>query len=188
MLTLAEAVESRRVVDLRYQDRRGAPSRRDIHPHGLAANVGRWYLVATDADAGEDRTFRVDRIRTARARCTTFPARAEPVSEAGLTDRFADADYRWRVVLHVDASAARLRDHLPSSVARIEPLAAGPGEPDPDRRWHRAEIHAERLDWIPAVIAALGCEVVVETPDELRDLMRETADRMRRAAVPAEPR
>lgn len=188
LLTLAEAVESRRVVDLRYQDRRGAPSRRDIHPHGLAANVGRWYLVATDADAGEDRTFRVDRIRTARARCTTFPARAEPVSEAGLTDRFADADYRWRVVLHVDASAARLRDHLPSSVARIEPLAAGPGEPDPDRRWHRAEIHAERLDWIPAVIADLGCEVVVETPDELRDLVRETADRMRRAAVPAEPR
>lgn len=187
LLTLAGAVDERRVVDLRYQDRAGAPSRRDVHPYRLAAHAGRWYLLATDAASGEDRAFRVDRIRTARARSATFPVRAVPDPDARLADRFAAADYRWRVVLHVDASASHLRAHLPASVARIEPLASGPGESDPDRRWHRAEIRAERLDWIPGVIAALGCDVVIETPDELRDLVRETADRLRRAAVSGGP-
>ncbi|MBD3780335.1 MAG: hypothetical protein IE923_13865 [Micrococcales bacterium] len=43
-------------------------------------------------------------------------------------------------------------------------------------------MHAERLDWIAAVIASLGCEVRIESPEELRDLVRAATTRMLGAA------
>lgn len=52
-------VEGEQIV-LDYADRDGIPSRRTVHPLGLAAKGSVWYLIA-DTGAGQ-RTFRVDRI------------------------------------------------------------------------------------------------------------------------------
>lgn len=181
MLTLAEAVTLRRVVDLRYRDREGVPSRRTVHPYGLVARAGRWYLVAFDTDRQQERTFRVDRVETARALRDTFPRPRPDDLAARLEERFAEADYRWTVVLRIRGAEQHIRAHLPPGVARLEPLAvAAPDHPLP---WHRAEIHAESLDWLPGVIAALGCEVVIEGPDELRALVDDAARRMLRSAA-----
>ncbi|WHP17335.1 WYL domain-containing protein [Cellulomonas sp. ES6] len=180
MLTLAEAVESRRAVEVRYRDRHGDPSRRTIHPHELVTRSGRWYVVATDPAAGEERTFRADRVVTARALLETFAAPERDDAAAWLVEHFAAADYRWTVVLHVHATEDHVRAHLPPTVARLEPLV--PTAPEGGAPWHRVEIHADRLDWIPAVIASLGCEVRIESPDELRDLVRAAATRMMGAA------
>ncbi|WP_017556583.1 helix-turn-helix transcriptional regulator [Nocardiopsis baichengensis] len=182
MLALSEAVRLRSVVDLRYRNREGVPSRRRVHPYGLVAYAGRWYLVALDAEKSEERAFRVDRVRAARPLSETFEAR-RPDAAAWLVEHFADADYRWRVLLRIRATEEHIRAHLPPSVARIERLdrtAEGAGESGPPL--HRAEIHAESLDWIPAVIAALDREVVIDRPDELRDLVRGAAARMLHAA------
>jgi predicted DNA-binding transcriptional regulator YafY len=182
-LALAEAVDSHRVIDLRYRSAKGVPTRRRVYPHGLVAHGGRWYLMAFDADRGEDRTFRLDRIETARALSEVFAAPQPPGAATRLVDHFAEADYRWMVVLRIRATEDHIRAHLPSSVARLERMdgaleAAGESQPP----WHRAEIHAESLDWIPAVIAALGCEVTIDRPDELRDRVRAAAARMLQAA------
>ncbi|WP_166846167.1 YafY family protein [Isoptericola sp. BMS4] len=177
MLTLADAVDRRRSLDLRYRDRAGVPSRRTVHPYGLGAHDGRWYLVALDAARGEERAFRIDRVRTARALPGTFDAPRPLDVEAWLVEHFVGADYRWRVVLRVRAAEDHVRAHLPDTVARLERLE---GVTDPP--WYRAEIHADSLDWLPAVIAALGCEVVIDRPDELRDQVAATAARMLDAA------
>lgn len=183
MLTLAEAVNLRRVVDLRYRNGEGAPSRRRVHPYGLVAHTGSWYLVALDSDKREERTFRVDRIRAARLLPETFhtPGRADVANR--LVEQFADADYRWRVVLRIRATETGIRAHLPPSVARLERLGHGvdiAGDSGP--HWYRAEIHAESLEWIPSVLAALDCEVVIDCPEELCDLVRAAATRMLHAA------
>ena len=184
MLTLAEAVTLRRVVELRYRDREGVPSRRWVQPDGLVAHAGRWYLSAFDADRQQQRTFRVDRVETARAQRETFARAGRQDATTGLVQGFADADYRWTVVLRIRQTAEHIRSHLPPSVARLEPLGAVAATArDHPLPWHRAEIHAEDLDWLPGVIAALGCEVVIEGPDELRDLVGEGARRMLRAAA-----
>lgn len=181
MLALADAVTRRRVLDLRYRNREGVPSRRTVHPYGLVAHMRRWYLVAFDTAAREERTFRVDRIGTARPLPGTFaPPEVHDVGTR-LVERFAEADYRWQVVLRVRETEARIRAHLPASVARLELLdgaAAVEGLP-----WHRAEIRAEDLDWLPSVIAALDCEVVIDSPEELRDRVRDAATRLLRAAA-----
>ncbi|MDP3949486.1 YafY family protein [Microbacterium sp.] len=183
MLTLAEAVDLRRVLDLRYLSGRGTPSRRTIHPYALVTHADRWYLVAYDTEKQEERTFRVDRIRTARVVPGEFDAPQRPDAAARLLDLFADADYRWRVVLRIRDTEERIRVHLPLSVARLEKLNSAADHPHEDAPpWHRAEIHAESLDWLPSVIAALGCEVAIDQPEELRGRVRAAAKRMLHAA------
>ncbi len=184
MLTLAEAVALRRVVDLRYRDREDVPSRRTVHPYGLVARAGRWYLVAFDTDRQQERTFRVDRVETARALRETFARPEQHDMAARLEERFAEADYRWTVVLRIRETEQHIRAHLPPGVARLERLDPAVGTaPDDLLPWHRADIHAESLDWLPGVIAALGCEVVIERPDELRALVDDAARRLLRSAA-----
>lgn len=183
MLSLAEAVNRRHVLDLRYLNGRGISSRRTIHPYGLTTHSNRWYLVAFDTDQRAERTFRVDRIRTARSVPGTFTPPEQFDVRSRLLDLFAEADYRWQVVLRVQATEDRIRSHLPLSVARIEGLgSAVDGTPDDALPLHRVEIHAENLDWLPPVIAALDCEVVIERPAELRNRVRCAARRLLHAA------
>ncbi|MFJ6914587.1 WYL domain-containing protein [Streptomyces sp. NPDC101133] len=53
--------------------------------------------------------------------------------------------------------------------------------------WCRVEIRAERLDWLPGLLASLDRPFVIERPDELRALVADLADRLRDAARPAPP-
>ncbi|GHD04024.1 helix-turn-helix transcriptional regulator [Zhihengliuella salsuginis] len=183
MLTLAEAVNRSRVLDLRYLSGKGVATRRTVHPYGLVAHSERWYLIAFDTDKQEERTFRVDRIRTARSMPGSFVAPQQTDAAGRLLDHFVDADYRWQVVLRIRETEERIRAKLPRSVARLERLdgAVARGRDDTPA-WHRTEIHAESLDWLPSVIAALDCEVVIDRPEELRNRVRDTATRMLHAA------
>ncbi|MGY4644348.1 helix-turn-helix transcriptional regulator [Cellulomonas sp. URHB0016] len=180
LLTIADAIKQRRPLDLRYLDAADAPSRRTVLPYDLVEHSGRWYLIAFDAARRSERTFRVDRIRTARAVAGAFerPARTDAISR--LVDGFAEADYTWRVVLRIRAPGEHIRRYLPPSVAVLRPVPEHDGDDAP--AWHRADIHATRLDWIPGVIAALDCDVVIESPDELRQLARAAAARLLAAA------
>lgn len=175
LLTVAEAVKVRAPLDLRYRNAADAPSRRAVHPYDLIARSGRWYLLGLDVDLKEERTFRIDRIRTARTLPGIFsvPPRSQD-AVTRLVDGFARADYRWRVVLRVGADQARIRTHLPESVATLHPLDEADGP------WFRVEIHAERLDWIPGVMAAIDAETIIEQPDELRERVRNLAERLLR--------
>lgn len=186
MLTLADALDLGRAVDVRYRNREGVPSRRTLHPYGLIARGDHWYLLALDTGTQEERVFRVDRVETARSLAQTFvPPERDDVA-ARLTERLVHADYRWKVVLRIRQTEDRIRAHLPASVAGLERLGRrGTPTADDDRLpWHRAEIHAEDLGWLVSVIAALDCEVVIERPEELRERVRTTAVRMLRAAAP----
>ena len=60
------------------------------------------------------------------------------------------------------------------------PLAGG-ADPQTER-WFRVELHAERLGWLPPLLASLDRPFVVERPDELRDLITALADRLATSA------
>ena len=53
-------------VDLDYAKRGAAPVPRRVHPYGLVAKGGVWYLLAGTASGR--RTFRVSRVRAVRRR------------------------------------------------------------------------------------------------------------------------
>lgn len=179
LLTVADAVRHRRPVEIRYRSADAAPSERRVHPYELAAYRGAWYLTALDVRGQGERTFRLDRIAGARSVPGSFPPPSGP--RPSLVDRFARADHAHHVTLRVRATEERIRARLPPSVAVLEPVPPPPG--DAEGTWYRAEIRAVRLDWLPGVIAALDCTVVVERPAELRELVGRLATRLAATSV-----
>ena len=84
------------------------------------------------------------------------------------------------MTLRIQATAEQIRARLPASVASIEEAAA---ETDPKAgRWLRVDLRAERLDWVPAVLASLDRPFVIERPDELRGLVAALAERLAASA------
>ncbi|WP_329342973.1 YafY family transcriptional regulator [Streptomyces sp. NBC_00663] len=182
LLTLADAVRHRRPVSIRYTDREGRRSERTLHAYGIVAHGGRWYVTGKDAQVGEDRTFRLDRIADARTLPGSFEAPEGPAPTERVLSGFATAEYRHEVTVRIHGTVEQIRARLPASVASLEAYETEPEhEPgqDPEaERWLRVELRAERLDWLPPVLAALDRPFVIERPAELRDLVIALADRL----------
>src|ERR1700722_11682585 len=66
LLSIADAVRHHRPVSIRYTAADGRRSERTLHPYGLVAHSGRWYVTGLDPGIAQDRTFRLDRITDTR--------------------------------------------------------------------------------------------------------------------------
>ncbi|WP_328607657.1 YafY family transcriptional regulator [Amycolatopsis sp. NBC_00345] len=170
LLTLAEAARSRRPVALAYTAWGGRRSERTVHPYGIVAHSGRWYVTGADSDSGEVRTFRLDRIGTA----TVLPGEFEVPTGFDPGERvlsgLAEVPYRHEVSLRVRGTAEDVSARFPAGIATVQAL--------PDDEWVQVRLRAERLDWIPGVLARLDRPFVIERPDALRDHVHALARRL----------
>ena len=182
LLALADAVRHRRPVWIRYTAGDGRRSERTLHPYGLVAHSGRWYVTGADPGIGEDRTFRLDRIADVRTRPGSFepPERLDPAQR--VLSGLASAPYQHEVTLRIQATAGQIRARLPASVAVIEELPSPDGADFGAAPWFRVELRAQRLDWVPPLLASHDRPFVIERPDELRDLIAALADRLAASA------
>ncbi|MGH4033536.1 helix-turn-helix transcriptional regulator [Actinomycetota bacterium Odt1-20B] len=188
LLTIADAVRHRRPVSVRYTDRAARRSERTLHAYGIVAHAGRWYVTGKDARLDEDRTFRLDRIEDARTLPGSFEVPADIDPAERLLSAFATAEYRHEVTLRIHGTAEQVRARLPASVANVDvdvdvdvDVEEHAPEADEERateRWLRVELRAERLDWLPPVLASLDRPFIIERPAELRDLVIALADRL----------
>ncbi|MEV7734515.1 YafY family protein [Streptomyces sp. NPDC088921] len=178
LLTIADAVRHHRPVSLRYTGRDGRRSERTLHAYGIVAHAGRWYVTGEDAEIGEDRTFRLDRIADARALPGSFEVPVGPGPAQRVLSALATAEYRHEVTLRIHGTVEQIRAHLPASVASLEEHRPAAGQDRTTERWLRVELRAEQLDWLPPVLASLDRPFVIERPDELRDLVTALADRL----------
>ena len=96
----------------------------------------------------------------------------------------ASASYRHEVSLQIHGTPEQIRTRLPAGIAVIEEatlveetVPAEPVEPHTER-WLRVRIRAERLDWLPGLLASLDRPFLVEQPEELRSLVTALADRL----------
>ncbi|WP_034592535.1 helix-turn-helix transcriptional regulator [Hamadaea tsunoensis] len=168
LLGLTDAASRHRVVDIGYVDRRGHVSVRTVHPYGVVSHNGRWYLAAADPGAEGVRSFRLDRIAQMTVREAGFdpPEGFDPA--AHVLASIAGTPWRYEVVVRIRGDVTRIGSRVPR-VAVIEPLAEG---------WVRMRLRAERLDWVPGLLAGIGLPFVVETPDALRHEVRALAGRL----------
>ncbi|MEU0445550.1 helix-turn-helix transcriptional regulator [Streptomyces tendae] len=194
LLPVADAVRHHRPLAIRYtggsgrsgSGGRGGSGERTVYPYGLVAHAGRWYVTGRDLSVGADRTFRLDRIHGARVLPGTFEPPPGPGPAERVLTALATAPYRHEVTVRVRGTAEEIRARLPRSVAVV---AAADDEGDGDGEgWCRVEIRAERLDWLPGLLASLDRPFVVERPDELRGLVADLANRLMDAARGTPPR
>lgn len=180
LLLCAEAARARRPMAITYTDRAGRASERTINPYGIVAHSTRWYVTGADSASGEIRTFRLDRVSAPTIRQGTFdlPDNFDAVST--VMSGLARTPWRHQVSVLVHDSAPHVRQHFPAGIATVQE-ASSPNEDD-DAGWLRIALRAERLDWLPPLLAALDCPLVIEHPAELRGLVRGLAERLARSA------
>jgi len=70
LLTITEGARDRRPVAITYTSTGDRRSERTVHPYGIVAHSGRWYVIGVDSATGTTRTFRLDRGSRHR-RCWT---------------------------------------------------------------------------------------------------------------------
>lgn len=182
LLAIVDAVSHHRPISIRYTAADGRRSERTLHPYGLVAHSGRWYVTGADPEIGEDRTFRLDRIADARTLPGSFdpPAGLDPAQR--VLSGLAKAPYRHQVTLRIQGTVEQIRARLPASVASVEESPPAAGADPQTECWLRVELRAERLDWLPSVLASLDRPFVIERPDELRGLVTALADRLAASA------
>lgn len=173
LLELAEAAGAHRPVAITYTAREGRHSERILSPYGLVAHSGRWYVVGADSASGQVRSFRVDRIAAAHTQPGNFEPPADFDAAARLLVGFAATPWTHQVSVRIAGELADVASRLPRGLATVEQLDAG---------WLRVDLQAERLDWVPGLLASLGHEFVVDEPAELRDLVRVLGGRLVAAA------
>lgn len=168
LLTVAEAARDRRPVEIAYTAGHGRASERVVHPYGVVAHSGRWYVTGFDSASGQVRTFRADRITTVEAGTGTFdvPTGFDPAQH--VLTAIAEAPHRYQVSVRIRSTPEHIRSVFPPAIASLSD----------DGPWVRARIRAQRLEWIPPLLAALDRPFVIEHPGELRDLVRALATRL----------
>jgi predicted DNA-binding transcriptional regulator YafY len=175
LLALAEAARDRRPVEIGYTAWNGRRSDRTVHPYGIVAHSGRWYVTGADSVSGEVRTFRLDRIENATALPGSFevPAGFDPGER--VLSGLAELPRQHTVSLRVQGTVDQVRARLPAGIATVRDPASSTRE---GGEWVRVELRAERLEWVPSLLAWLDRPFVIESPEALRDHVHALAHRL----------
>ena len=148
MATLSEGIRQHRVVEIEYQkEGEDTLSTRLVEPHVIERQLPYWYVHTWDRTRDAQRSFRLDRMRSARLRRETFEPREgfrpDHLGSAGVVARiwYSKRIARWKA-----EEGARLL----SDGAALADKAVGSEE------WLVGEILADRG------------EAVLLEPDDLR--------------------
>lgn len=164
---LAEALEGAVAVEIEYfTASSGRHSTRVVHPYALVNERGAWYLSAFCSVAGEVRTFRVDRIRAARATGEHFSKPAVASGAGGVAPGGEDLP-RATVLLREGAPWREERD-WPGATFEVREDGSIEASVPYSSPW-----------WVARRVAAGLGSIEVLGPDEVRRAVCELASAAR---------
>ncbi|HEY1368631.1 MAG TPA: WYL domain-containing protein [Gaiellaceae bacterium] len=161
--TLTEGIREGRLVEIEYQkEGEDAPSVRLVEPYSLERQLPNWYVHTWDRTSDDVRSFRLDRMRSARLTTQRFERR-----DGFDPTRLRDA--RTATVLYTEDVAPWARER------GARPLADGTA---------LAELPVGSEEWLFAEIFSYRGEAVVLEPDDLRaSIARRAAELSRELGV-----
>jgi predicted DNA-binding transcriptional regulator YafY len=174
LAVIAGACRDHERLRFRYRDHGGATSRRLVEPHSLVHTGRRWYLAAWDADRGDWRTFRVDRIEPRISTDRRFEPREAPGGDvvAYVSEGLSAARDRYQARVRLQAPIETVRRRVPPTVGTLEPV---------DDRTCILKTGSDWLGGLAVYVADIGIDFEVLEPPEFADKVRELADRFGRA-------
>ena len=119
LLTMAQAARDRRPVKISYTSTGDRRSERTVHPYGIVAHSGRWYVIGADSGTGSTRTFRLDRIATPRVLDGTFDTPDGFNAADEVLSGLAQVPYEHQISVRVEGSADEVRRRFPPVVATV---------------------------------------------------------------------
>ncbi|WP_410637117.1 helix-turn-helix transcriptional regulator [Amycolatopsis sp. lyj-346] len=175
LTAVAQACRDEERLRFGYAARGAAPTEREVEPHRLVAQGGRWYLVAYDLTRHDWRSFRLDRLTDPRPTGARFLPRKLPAEDAAAfvhTSVGAPAAHTVRVLVH--APEARVRQMVGQW---------GTVEPAGEDRCHLTMISTS-LDWPTQALGNVGADFEVLGPPEFTAHLLEWGTRFMRASGP----
>lgn len=171
LLTLTRAIQAEQRVGISYHPPEQAITERQVDPYGLTFWNGHWYLGGFCHLRRAMRSFRLDRIRKVQALPPKFQR----------PDNFNAAEYLMQslhsfsrnhavsVVLHTDEeTAAKAFGCLSSEQCQFTVLPDG----------LLLNTHTDSIQWFAVWLAQLPFPFSVRGPDELKQALREYAQRL----------
>jgi predicted DNA-binding transcriptional regulator YafY len=156
---LSEAAEKRKVVEIEYlKEGEESPSLRRVEPYTIERELPVWRVHTWDLTVDAARTFRLDRMRSARLTSDRFEPR-EGFDPSYLTNP------RVARLLHSPAVARWKLER------GARPLTDGSAV---------AEVPYKTEEWLLSEVLADRGETVVVEPQRLRDLVAKRARRLQR--------
>jgi proteasome accessory factor C len=158
--TIQAALSERKKVHMEYfTAARAEMTERSVEPWSLIAIDSRWYLLAMDDRSGEERMFRVDRIKEARLLEESYDI-PDDIELERYTSAFVGDEGKPSVTFEISPQTARwFEDHYATRSA--EDVGDG---------WRRVEVESSSPFWMSALLLQLGTGVrSVEPPEALED-------------------
>lgn len=162
LVTVARGARDGVQLRVDYERRDGERSTRRVEPYRVLSIDGRWYLFAWDLDREDWRTFRLDRMRSARATTFRFTARPVPDIEAYVRESITVAPYATTVTVRVLRPLADVAFRIPATIGTLE--ADGPGA-------CILRVGGDDPRWVVLHLAYLGMPIEVVDPPELDDVI-----------------
>ncbi|MFB4274051.1 helix-turn-helix transcriptional regulator [Nonomuraea sp. MTCD27] len=151
-----------------YTGHQGEPALRRAEPHSLVSRGNRWYLVGWDADRGDWRTYRADRIRLRTPNGSRFTPREPPGPDVAAWVQNRLAHEMWPV-------EARFLLHGPAE--RFAGRTSGTLAPVGDDRC-LLTLRGDDLHLMAVVVAFLDVDFQVIEPVELKEHLRALGRRL----------
>ncbi|MBO0870102.1 MAG: YafY family transcriptional regulator [Micromonosporaceae bacterium] len=175
---LAVACRDSERLRFSYTAADGRHTERQVEPHRLVALRRRWYLVGYDLTRHDWRSFRLDRLSSARGTGTRFRPRELPAADAAAFVRAGidQARVGHEVEAIVDAPGATVRQRI-GRWSTVE---------DADDQRCRVRMSVDDLDWAVMALVTLDADFQVVSPAELLDRIHDWGHRLGRVR-PAGP-
>jgi proteasome accessory factor B len=154
----------------------GEVSTRTLEPWGVVSFSGRWYVVGRDVDRGEERMFRLSRVRSEVRRIGKGSAYEIPpgtdLRELTRTLAPAPATQQGSVLVRAGACLG-MRRHATD-------VQTGVPGPDDATGWDRLTVTFSTPRSLAEEVLSYGADACVEEPAEVREIVV----RRLRAALP----
>lgn len=172
LFTLSSAAQQFRRVHMAYRAANGVFSERELDPYGLALREGLWYVVGHCHLRGGLRSFRLDRMQSARMLDAHFerPQNFDAVAQLTFSIATLPRAYTAEVVLHTGLQDAMER--LGGSMGLFEPVEEGV--------LLRAQL--DDLDWFARQLARMPFDFRVISPRQLRTALGKLSRRLQAIA------
>jgi predicted DNA-binding transcriptional regulator YafY len=168
---LRRAIREHRSLSMTYQSGQlPHPTQRGLDPYALVHRWGWWYVVGFCHVRGEVRTFRVDRIAEISLLDATFNIPAEFDLQSHLKHEFANQP-QVKAKLKFEANSIHMATVNRSYWESLEEQADGSA---------MVTFSAPTLEWAASSALAYGTAVEVIEPPELRRMVAEWIDEVRR--------
>lgn len=155
----SQAARERQRIRFSYRDARGVDTERHAEPLRLVHTGRQWYLVAYDMDREAWRSFRLDRIKGAKATGMRSARRPAPDPVEMVHQGVAIDVYRHQAEVLLSVPVAWAQRIVPATVGKVE--AAG-------KERSKLVIGADDMDWLARYLVSLGVAFEVVGPEDLK--------------------